>query len=72
MKLGFELVTPESTESNEAVFRRHSESIVPVGLSVSEEDNDLPYLYWTPKLHKTPFKNRFIELVLVNVKLKVY
>ena len=27
---------------------------------MSEEDKNLPYLYQTPKLHKTSFKNRFI------------
>ena len=31
-----------------------------VGLEMSEEDKNLPYLYWTPKLHKVPFKHRFI------------
>ena len=31
-----------------------------MGLKLSEEDQDLPYLYWTPNLHKTPFKHRFI------------
>ena len=25
-----------------------------------EEDKSRPYLYWTPKLHKVPFKHRFI------------
>ena len=25
-----------------------------------EEDKNLPYLYWTPKLHKSPYKHRFI------------
>ena len=29
-----------------------------MGLKLSEEDQDLAYLYWT--LHKTPFKYRFI------------
>ena len=24
---------------------------------MSEEDKDLPYFYWTPKLHKVPFKH---------------
>ena len=28
---------------------------------MSEEDKNLPYLYWTPKLHKIPFKDRFIS-----------
>ena len=27
---------------------------------MSEEDQNLPYLYWTPKLHKSPYKHRFI------------
>ena len=27
---------------------------------MSEEDKNLSYLYWTPKLHKVPFKYRFI------------
>ena len=27
---------------------------------MSEEDKNLPYLCWTPKLHKVPFKHRFI------------
>ena len=28
---------------------------------MSEEAKNLPYLYWTPKLHKIPFKDRFIS-----------
>ena len=27
---------------------------------MSEEDQNLPYLYWTPQLHKSPCNNRFI------------
>ena len=27
---------------------------------MSEEDKNLPYLYWTPKLGKVPFKHHFI------------
>ena len=27
---------------------------------MSEEGKNLPYLYWTLKLHKVPFKHRFI------------
>ena len=34
--------------------------ITSVGLEMSEEDQNLPYLYWTPKLHKSPCKHRFI------------
>ena len=27
---------------------------------MSQEDQNLPYLYWTPKLLKSPYKRRFI------------
>ena len=27
---------------------------------VGKESEDLPYLYWIPKLHKTPYKGRYI------------
>ena len=31
-----------------------------MGLEVSEKDKNLPYLYWTPNLHKVPFKHHLI------------
>ena len=30
------------------------------GISVKEEDHQLPSMYWLPKLHKTPYKERYI------------
>ena len=30
------------------------------GMEMSEEDHDQPYLYWSPKLHKLPYKHRFV------------
>jgi hypothetical protein len=30
------------------------------GFSIKVEDCDLPLLYWIPKLHKSPFKQRYI------------
>ena len=30
------------------------------GIELSDNDKRLPYLYWTPKLHKSPVKHRFI------------
>ena len=30
------------------------------GLFVDEDHNKLPTLYWLPKLHKRPYKSRFI------------
>ena len=47
-------------DSFEAIMKSHNQFITSVGLEISEEDQNLPYLYWTPKLHKSPYKHRFI------------
>ena len=47
-------------DSFETIMKSHNQSITSVGLEISEEDQNLPYLYWTPKLHKSPYKHRFI------------
>ena len=31
-----------------------------LGIESSDDDKRLPYLYWTPKLHKSPVKHRSI------------
>ena len=31
-----------------------------LGIELSDDDKRLPYLYWTPKLHESPVKHRFI------------
>ena len=49
-----------STDSFDEILKSHCKFIESVGLEMSEEDNNLPYLYWTPKLHEVPFKHRFI------------
>ena len=41
-------------------MKSHNQFITSVGLEISEEDQNLPYLYWTSKLHKSPYKHRFI------------
>ena len=46
--------------SFETIIKSHNQFITSVGLEMSEEDQNLPYLYWTPKLHKSPYKHRFI------------
>ena len=35
------------------ILRSHANFVISVGLEMSEEDKNVPYLYWTPKLHKT-------------------
>ena len=47
-------------DSFETIVKGHNQFITSVGLEMSEEDQNLPYLYWTPKLHKSPYKHRFI------------
>ena len=49
-----------STDSFHEILMSHCKFIESVGLEMSEEDKSLPYLYWTPKLHKVSFKHRFI------------
>ena len=47
-------------DSFEKIMKSHNNFITSVGLEMSEEDQNLPYLYWTPKLHKSPYKHSFI------------
>ena len=49
-----------STDSFHKILKSHCKFIESVGLEMSEEDKNIPYLYWAPKLHKVPFKHRFI------------
>ena len=49
-----------STDSFDEILISHCKFIESVGLEMSEEYKNLPYLYWTPKLHNVPFKHCFI------------
>ena len=46
-------------DSFETIVKSQNKFITSVALEMSEEDQNLPYLYWTPKLHKS-YKHRFI------------
>ena len=48
-----------STESFNEILQSHCKFIESLGLEMSEEDKNRPYLYWTPKLHKVPFRHHF-------------
>ena len=50
---------PSTDSFDEILKKSHCKFIESVGLEMSEEDKNLPYLYWTPKLHKVPFKHHF-------------
>ena len=47
-------------DSFETIVKSHNNFITSVRSEMSEEDQNLPYLYWTPKLHKSPYKHWFI------------
>ena len=58
-------ISPNSTyipsaDPFDEILKSHCKFIESVGLEMSEEDKNLPYLYWTPKSHKVPFKHHFI------------
>ena len=46
--------------SKNEVLSNHSSVLSSFGISTSDTDFDLPSLYWIPKLHKNPYKQRFI------------
>ena len=47
-------------DSFKTIVKGHNQFITSMGLEMSEEDENLPYLYWTPKLHESPYKHQFI------------
>ena len=46
--------------SFEDIANTHDTFMKSLGIELSDDDERLPYLYWTPKLHKSPAKHRFI------------
>lgn len=42
------------------VLDNHKSVLHSFGIPTSETDLELPYLYWIPKMHKNPYKQRFI------------
>ena len=46
--------------SSEDIVNTHDTFMKSSGIELSDDDKRLPYLYWTPKLHKSPVKHRFI------------
>ena len=46
--------------SSEDIVNTHDSFMKSLGIELSDDDKRLPYLYWTPKLHKSPVKHSFI------------
>ena len=57
--LGNPTYTP-TTLSKEEILENHKSVLSSFGISVKDEDLELPSLYWLPKLHKSPYKQRYI------------
>ena len=46
--------------SSEDIVNTHDTFMKSLGIELPDDDKRLPYLYWTPKLHKSPVKHCFI------------
>ena len=42
------------------VLDNHKLVLTSFGIQTNNEELDLPYIYWIPKMHKNPYKHRFI------------
>ena len=42
------------------VLDNHKSVLTWFGIETSDDELDLPYIYWIPMMHKNPFKHRFI------------
>jgi hypothetical protein len=49
-----------TTITKEEILDKHRSVLCSFGISTKDEELDLPSLYWTPKLRKCPFKQRYI------------
>jgi hypothetical protein len=50
---------PTSFDKDE-ILANHRSFMTSLNIPYGKESEDLPYLYWMPKLHKTPCKERYI------------
>ena len=57
--LGNPTYTP-ITPTKEEILDNHRSVLCSFGISTKDEEMDLPSLYWIPKLHKCPFKQRYV------------
>ena len=50
---------PTSFDKDE-ILANHRSFMTSLNIPSGKESEDLPYLYWIPKLHKTPYKEMYI------------
>ena len=51
---------PTSFDKDE-ILANHRSFMTSLNIPSDKESEDLPYLYWIPILHKTPYKERYIK-----------
>ena len=49
-----------TTLTKEEILDNHGSVLCSFEISTKDEELDLPSLYWIPKLHRCPFKQRYI------------
>ena len=42
------------------ILDNHKSVLTSFGIPTGDAEHDLPYIYWIPKMHKNPYKHRFI------------
>lgn len=51
-----------SSLSRQKILQNHQQLLAIFNIPNKQNDFDLPYLYWIPKLHKDPYKHRYIAV----------
>ena len=46
--------------TKDEILENHKSVLLSFGINIKEDEENLPSLYWIPKLHKTPYKERYI------------
>lgn len=64
-ELGINRTTGNHTYSltsftKDEILQNHNSVLLSVGINIKENEENLPSLYWIPKLHKTPYTERYI------------
>ena len=46
--------------TKDEILQNHKSVLLSFGINIKENEENLPSLYWIPKLHNTPYKERYI------------
>ena len=55
-------------DTSENIVKRHCQESKKWNAQVTETQKQLPYLYWTPKMHKTP-RDLLLDLPVVQLRV---